>query len=118
MIGLETHLGSIEISHSFFSSLIARAASECFGVAGMVASTPRQGLVKIFTKQDAPDTGVRVHSSMGKLIIDLHILVTYGVNISAIVKSIINKVRYTVEDATGLQVAKVNVYIDGMQSGQ
>lgn len=44
-------------------------------------------------------------------------MVTYGVNISAIVQSIIHKVRYTVEDATGMEVAKVNVYVDGMRAG-
>ena len=51
----------------------------------------------------------------GFLVIDLHIAVTYGVNIAAIVKSIVNKVRYTVEEATGLQVAKVNVFVDDMK---
>ena len=34
----------------------------------------------------------------------------------AIVKSIVNKVRYTIEDATGLAVAKVNVFVDGMKT--
>ena len=42
----------------------------------------------------------------GRLSIELHIVVTYGVNIAAIVKSIVNKVRYTVEEATGLEVEK------------
>ena len=50
------------------------------------------------------------------LAIDLHIIVTYGLNISAIVKSIVNKVRYTVEEATGFEVRKVNVFVDGMKS--
>ena len=52
----------------------------------------------------------------GALVIDLHIEVTYGVNITAIVRSIINKVRYTVSDATGFEVAKVNVFVDGMKA--
>ncbi|WP_395588158.1 Asp23/Gls24 family envelope stress response protein [Pseudomonas syringae group genomosp. 7] len=46
----------------------------------------------------------------------MHIIVTYGLNISAIVKSIVNKVRYTVEEATGLEVRQLNVYVDGMKS--
>ena len=48
------------------------------------------------------------------LIIELHISVSYGVNISAIVESIVNKVRYTVEEATDLKVSKVNVHIDAL----
>ena len=46
--------------------------------------------------------------------VDLHIIVTYGLNISAIVRSIVNKVRWTVEESTGLDVRKVNVFVDGM----
>ncbi len=50
----------------------------------------------------------------GELIIELHISVSYGVNINTIVESIVNKVRYTVEEATDLKVSKVNVYIDAL----
>jgi hypothetical protein len=35
-------------------------------------------------------------------------------NISALLNSIVNKVRYVVEEATGLDVHKVNVYVDAM----
>ena len=44
----------------------------------------------------------------------MHIAVSYGVNINAIVDSIVNKVRYTVEEATELRVSKVNVYVDAL----
>ncbi len=57
-----------------------------------------------------------MRSENDKLIVDLHISVIYGMNISAIAKSIVNKVRYTVEEATGLDVKKVNVYVDGMKT--
>lgn len=115
MIKFENHLGSIEISQDYFANLVGHAASECFGVAGMVESTASQGLRYILKKDDAQDKGVKVHTVGGSLVIDLHIAVTYGVNISEIVKSIVNKVRYTVEQATGLQVSKVNVFVDDMK---
>lgn len=113
MIGYENALGSVEISQEYFANMVGKAASECFGVAGMISST-YQGLKSIISSKEAPDRGVRVRTDDGKLIIDLHIAVTYGVNISAIVKSIVHKVRYTVEESTGLKVAKVNVYVDSM----
>ena len=107
MIKFENHLGSIEISQDYFANLV--------GVAGMVESTASQGLRYIMKKDEAQDKGVKVRTVAGGLVIDLHIAVTYGVNIAAIVKSIVNKVRYTVEEATGLQVAKVNVFVDDMK---
>ncbi|MFQ8600418.1 MAG: Asp23/Gls24 family envelope stress response protein [Oscillospiraceae bacterium] len=116
MIRIENHLGVIEIANSYFEILVGQAASSCFGVAGMAASGPAQGFKSFITKRESPSKGVRVCSISGKLEIDLHIIVTFGVNIAAIVKSIVNKVRYTVEEATGLQVGKVNVYVDGMKA--
>ena len=50
----------------------------------------------------------------GELIIELHISVSYGVNIAAIADSITNKVRYTVESVTDLKVSKVNVFVDAI----
>ena len=62
------------------------------------------------------DKGVTIPSKDKKLIVNLHISVTFGTNISAIADSISNKVRFAVEEATGITVSKVNVFIDGMNS--
>ncbi len=115
MVKIETGLGTIEISQDYFANLVGHAASECFGVSGMVTSTASQGLRQLITRQEIPDKGVRVRTVGGRLVVDLHIVVTYGINISAIVKSIVHKVRYCVEDATGFEVSKVNVYVDAMK---
>lgn len=115
MITIENHLGTIEISQAYFSYLIGLAASSCYGVAGMTKSGTRQGLRSMFSRRSYADDGVRVRSENGKLIIDLHIAVIFGLNIAAIAQSIVNKVRYTVEEATGLTVKKVNVFVDEMK---
>ena len=43
MIKLENHLGTIEISQEYFANLVGHAASECFGVSGMVSQRPHPG---------------------------------------------------------------------------
>lgn len=116
MIRIDNHLGSIEVSQEYFSYLIGHAVSSCYGVAGMVKSGTRQGLRSLFSKRTFADEGIRVRSEGEKLVVDLHICVIYGMNIAEISKSIVNKVRYTVEEATGLAVKKVNVYVDGMKA--
>ena len=115
MIRIENHMGTIEISQEYFSYLVGNAVSACYGVAGMVRSGPRQGLRSVLSRRAYADDGVRVRSDGDSLIVDVHISVIYGMNISAIAKSIVNKVRYTVEEATGLTVKKVNVFVDGMK---
>lgn len=117
MIKIENPNGYIEVTNNYFANLVGRAAQSCFGVTGMVNSNPYQTLksvIKTKVSRDNSDQGVTVKNINGNLTIDLHISVSYGVNINAIVDSIVNKVRYTVEEATDLNVAKVNVYIDSL----
>lgn len=114
MICIENPNGCIEISYDYFSNLIGYAASSCYGVAGMAARDKVHGLTERFFR-DKLNRGVKVKYVGGKLFIDLHIIVTYGVNITVIVKSIIKKVRYTLEEATGMKVDCVNVFVDDMK---
>lgn len=118
MIKIENPNGYIEITNNYFANLVGKAAQSCFGVTGMVESNPYRTLKNAIKQRvsgdNSSDQGVVVKSVNGDLIIDLHISVSYGVNISAIVESIVNKVRYTVEEATDLKVNKVNVYIDSL----
>lgn len=114
MIKMENHLGTVEISEQFFISLIGDALSDSFGVAGLAPVRPRKKGRLLSTQ---PQKSVVIRGKNGKLVIDLHIQVTYGINISAIVTSIVHKITYTVEDVTGIGVAAVNVYVEGMQVG-
>lgn len=115
MINIVNPNGTIEISQDYFANLIGYAASSCYGVAGMAASNRAQGFAALLGR-DTLSRGVKIRNVAGELVIDLHIIVTYGVNITAIVKSIVKKVSYTVEEATGLNVSQVNVYVDSMKA--
>ena len=70
---------------------------------------------KFAEKTILSEKGVTVKFKNGKLYIDLHITVMYGVNVSTIVKSIIHKVRYAVEEETEFSVEKVNVFVDSVK---
>ena len=60
--------------------------------------------------------GIRLRSRKNQLVVDLHIVTGIGANMSAITDSIRNKVRYAIEQATGLEPAAINVYIDGIRA--
>ena len=61
---------------------------------------------------DYPEKGVRVTQQNGRLVIELHIAVSYGLNISTAARSISHRVKDEVEQATGLKVARVVVSVD------
>ena len=49
---------------------------------------------------DYPEKGVRVTQQNGRLVIELHIAVSYGLNISTAARSISHRVKDEVEQAT------------------
>ncbi|MBQ7132596.1 MAG: Asp23/Gls24 family envelope stress response protein [Oscillospiraceae bacterium] len=117
MVNIDNHLGRITVSREYLVSLIGHTVTGCFGVAGMNhRSTALDAVAELAGVKDSLDKGVNLKYSDNKLIIDLHITVTMGVNITAIVDSITNKVRFAVEEATGIEVYKINIYVDGMKS--
>ncbi len=113
MIQYETHLGQVVISENYFTKLIGETVSSCYGVVNMVP----KGLQRLrpkFLKNGTTDAGIRVTGNDRSLTVDVHIHVIYGMNISAISRSIVNKVSYVVEDATGIKVEHVRVHVDGV----
>lgn len=115
MIAYETRLGKINISEGYLSKLIGNAVTSCFGVVGMVAANNRQKILGVFSKQESIDTGIKVIGNADSVKVELHIVVTYGMNINAIAASITEKVKYVVKDATGITVDKVIVKVDGIK---
>jgi uncharacterized alkaline shock family protein YloU len=115
MLKIENQYGTIEFSNDVLANIVGNAAASCYGVADMAKKSAGEGLVSLIKKNNL-DKGVKVTSEEdGALTIDLHIVVTYGVNIKAISESIINKVKYSIEEITGLEVRKINVYVDTMK---
>jgi uncharacterized alkaline shock family protein YloU len=111
MIKIQNQYGMMGISDRYLSRLLGNAVTNCFGVVGMAAGNAEQG-IRGALKSKRLNHGILVRSAEGKLIVELHLILTYGINMKAIVSSIINKVNYTVENATGLSVNKVIVYVD------
>ena len=105
-------LGKVSFSNDYFSALVSEAAKNCFGVAGMSASSVKDSVKAFVLGESYAEKGVRVTAEHNMLFIELHIAVSYGVNVSSAAKSISHRVRDEVEQATGLRVARVTVAVD------
>lgn len=118
MIRVKNNIGTITISQDYFMALIGSTVTGCFGVVQMNVSSAKQTLMAalpFFKKQDY-ERGISVRAGKDKLVVDLHITVLYGVNVGTVVKSIINKVKYVMEESTGISVERVNVYVDEIRT--
>lgn len=113
MIKVKNHLGTIGISTAYLRQLISHTAENCFGVAGLNAYGAKQGVYAVLKKENTTK-GVIIRQEGDELVVDLHITVTYGVNVSAIVDSIIHKVNFVLTEQAGINVKSVNVFVDEM----
>ena len=51
-----------------------------------------------------------------KIRLDFHVIVAYGVNISTIADNLVNNVKYKVEAFTGMEIEKINIYVEGVRA--
>ncbi len=114
MIKVNNHIGTIGVSSKYLRSLIAQTAQSCFGVSGMNSYGAVQSVGNLFRRRSGENDGVIIHQNDNKLVIDLHITVTYGVNVGAISESIAHKVSYVLTDRAGIEVESVNVFVDAL----
>lgn len=115
-IGSENHIGKITISEGCITDIVRHTVMDCFGVSGLSGVNTFQRALNglTFGKAGRSKSGVAVRTKNGRLVIDLHIKVSYGTNINAAVDSIIHNVSFSVEQAAGIPVHKVNVFVDDM----
>lgn len=117
MVTVENHIGKITISEKYLTELVKHTVTGCFGVADICSIGTFRCALSALTggKAFEKHKGVQIRTDKdGGLLIDLHIKVTYGTNVSAVVNSITHKVRFTVEEAIGTAVHQVSVYVDEM----
>ncbi len=108
-------LGLIDISEEVIATIAGAVAVECYGLVGM-ASTRRitDGVAEILGRENLA-RGVVVSLQENEVVIDLYIIVGYGVRISEVAANVMERVRYTTENLTGLKVSQVNVNIQGVR---
>ncbi|MBQ8803791.1 MAG: Asp23/Gls24 family envelope stress response protein [Tyzzerella sp.] len=112
---MTTDLGIVSIDPEVIAKYAGTVAVECFGIVGMAAVSMRDGLVKLLKKESLTH-GIQVEiSDDNKITINFHVIVAYGVSISAVSENLINTVKYKVEGFTGMSVEKINIYVEGVR---
>ena len=106
--------GEITLANEVFTNISGYLAANCFGVRGMAARSVSDGLVQLL-QRDNFTKGIKVGISDGDAVrIEMHIIVDHGVNIPALCDSIMGEVSYRVKGLTGVEVAGVDVFVDGI----
>ncbi len=111
---MDTHMGNISIDQEVVAQYAGTVAMECFGVVGMAGMSVKDGLVRLL-KMDSMTRGIQVLLNNNKLTLNFHIIVSYGVSILAVADNLISRVKYKVEEFTGIEIEKINIYVEGVK---
>ena len=104
---LSSPLGRITIASDVVAQIAGHTVAECYGVVGTFA----RGRVGRLLSRDRVTQGIAVGQDDGRVTIELHVVVEYGLNLAEVAATVRSRVQYEVERLTGLAVASVEVHI-------
>ena len=112
---MTTKYGNVYIDSEVIATYAGSVAVECFGIVGMAAVNVKDGLVKLL-KKDYLHHGISVKFSQeSRITLDFHVIIAYGVGINPVSENLISTVKYKVEEFTGLDIEKINIYVEGVR---
>ncbi|MCR5604536.1 MAG: Asp23/Gls24 family envelope stress response protein [Lachnospiraceae bacterium] len=111
---IKTQVGNVSIDTEVIAQYAGSVAVECFGIVGMAAVNVTDGIVKLLKKEKIT-RGINVIFKNEQLTLDFHVIVAYGVSIKTVCDNLISNVKYKVEEFTGLNIEKINIYVEGVR---
>jgi uncharacterized alkaline shock family protein YloU len=106
--------GRIEVFPSAVAAIAGHAAMGCYGISGMAGRGLRDGFAELL-RRDNVDKGVDVLQADDGLIVDVYVIVQYGIRISEVAHNLQETVKFEVERSVNVPVVKVNVNVQGVR---
>lgn len=106
--------GRVEVTPGAIASIVSQVVLTCYGVVGMASRALTDGLVEIL-QGDSSRRGVEVHVVDDRIVIDLYVVLEYGMRIVAVAENVKSAVKFAVERQVGVPVEAVNVHVQGLR---
>jgi uncharacterized alkaline shock family protein YloU len=112
----DTSLGKVEIAPEVIEVIAGIAAAEVdglFAMRGNFASDVAERFGKATHSK-----GVKVELTEKGILIDLFVILYYGVSIPKVAQEIQSGIRQTIKNMTALEIDEINVHVVGIQMDQ
>lgn len=112
IINKDCEFGKVIISEDVICTIAGIAASEVEGVEAMSGGIVG-GIVEMIGKKNT-GKGIKVEINENVVSVEVHIIAKYGSKLTEVCFEIQEKVKKAVETMCGMEVEKVNVYIESV----
>lgn len=106
-------LGTVQIHNSVIATIARVAALKIEGVVELSGGLV-DGLAGMIGKKSS-DRGIRVDFEDSSVVLDVHVILAYGVRIPHVAWQLQTEIRKAVEQMTGKPVRAVNIIVQGIR---
>ena len=106
--------GRIEVFPSAIAAIAGHASMRCYGISGMAGRGLRDGFAELLRRENV-DKGVDVMQLDEGLVIDVYVIVQYGIRITEVAHNLQETVKFEVERSVNVPVLRVNVNVQGVR---
>jgi len=114
VVGESPAAGTFTITGDVIAQIVGLSVLECYGVVGMAATSLSQGVARLLSR-DRLGQGVALRREREGLVIDLYIVVEYGLNLAEVAANVRTRVQYQVEKQTQMPVHSLQIHIQGVK---
>ncbi|WP_174613767.1 Asp23/Gls24 family envelope stress response protein [Virgibacillus ihumii] len=109
----DASLGKVEIAPEVIEVITGIAASEVEGLSSMRGNFAT-GVVERFGKK-SHSKGVKVELTDDGILIDLFVVLNFGVSIPQVAQKVQDNIRQTLKNMTALEINEINIHVVGIQ---
>ena len=108
-IQTKNDFGVVTIADSVLATIAGMAAMQCAGIVGMASQGAAEGIAELL-KIESLTKGVKAITNEDTVVIDINVILEYGVSMVAVADNVIGSVKFAIESMTGLKVESVKAY--------
>lgn len=109
----DTSLGKVEIAPEVIEIIAGIAASEVDGLFAMRGNFA-SGVAERFGRA-THSKGVKVELTDNGILIDIYVILYYGVSIPQVAQELQSSIRQTIKNMTALEIDEINIHVVGIQ---
>lgn len=113
MTSQENKIGRIYILPQAIKTVVRNAALQSYGVINLAPRNFLEAVGRFFGRQN--DYGIKVTTSSDGLLLEIALIIEYGLRIKSVTDSVVESVKFNVEKTMGIPVHRVDVHVRGLR---
>ncbi|GAF41250.1 hypothetical protein FC83_GL002218 [Agrilactobacillus composti DSM 18527 = JCM 14202] len=114
-VKIKTRYGDIDISNEVIATVVGGAATDIYGIVGMASKNQIRDNVNDILKRENFSRGVVVRQQDDQIVVNIYIIISYGVKLSEVGRNVQDKVKYNLQSMLGIKAKSVNIFVQGVK---